>query len=142
MAEEEKTLLNRFMLYHSEKGGRFFRCNTGSGWVGKTIGPIRGGMKTIKIYAGDLVIRQARRFSTGWPKGTSDLIGFTPIVITTKMVGKTIAVFTGIEVKTGKLKATTEQTNFINMVNNNGGIAIVAREQDDVINKINKYKGE
>ena len=61
---------------------------------------------------------------------SSDLIGFTKVVITPDMVGKTIAVFTAIEVKEEawncqkKLdKRETAQQAFITWVLANGGIA-------------------
>jgi len=61
---------------------------------------------------------------------SSDLIGFTKVIITPEMIGKTVAIFTAIEVKkedwniNKKLdKRETAQMNFINWIKNNGGIA-------------------
>lgn len=61
---------------------------------------------------------------------SSDLIGFTKVVVTPDMVGTTVAIFTAIEVKkeawnpNKKLdKRETAQNNFIQWVINNGGIA-------------------
>lgn len=57
-----------------------------------------------------------------------DLIGITPVVITPDMVGKTLGVFTGIEVKkegwsyTGKGRETA-QNNFIKLVESYYGFA-------------------
>lgn len=65
----------------------------------------------------------------GLCKGSSDLIGWTPIVITPDMVGKKVAVFTAVEVKKnkfGKYKATDLQKAFIAAVNKAGGKAGVA----------------
>lgn len=76
----------------------------------------------------------------GLCKGSSDLIGWTPITITEDMVGKKIAVFTAIEVKlnkNGKYKATDLQKAFISAVNNAGGFAGVAdcnKDLEDIIN--------
>ena len=75
----------------------------------------------------------------GLCKGSSDLIGWTPITITSDMVGKKIAVFTAVEVKLdkhGKYQATKEQKQFINVVRNNGGFAGVAdckKDLEDII---------
>lgn len=61
---------------------------------------------------------------------SSDLIGFTKVIVTPEMVGQAIAIFTAIEVKkedwneNKKLdKREQAQNNFINWIKNNGGIA-------------------
>lgn len=129
MSVKEGNLLKEFMLFQTIIGGRLFRCNTGQGWVGKS--------KTLPN--GDVLIKNARRFSTGWPKGTSDLIGFTPMAITQDMVGKMVAVFTAIEGKTGNLKASEEQDDFLNMVYKGGGISTVAHKQEDINEAMNQF---
>jgi hypothetical protein len=59
---------------------------------------------------------------------SSDLIGITSIVITPDMVGRTIGVFTAIEVKDINWKPSEKdqryiaQRNFINIVKSKGGI--------------------
>lgn len=65
--------------------------------------------------------------------GGSDLIGWTPVTITPDMVGKKIAVFTAIEVKSASGKIRPEQTNFIDRVKIDGGMAGVARSTDDAL---------
>ena len=71
--------------------------------------------------------------------GGSDLIGLTKIQVTPDMVGKTVAIFTAIEAKTGRTVTTPEQAQFISAVYHAGGIAVIARETDadgEVWNKI------
>ena len=63
--------------------------------------------------------------------GGSDLLGFTETVITPEMMGKKVAIFTAIEVKTAKGKPSKAQQNFINIVAAAGGIAGVARSPED-----------
>lgn len=59
--------------------------------------------------------------------GTSDLIGWYEVEITEDMVGKTVAVFTAIEMKADESKkATVDQAAFIEAVRAAGGFAGVA----------------
>ena len=77
----------------------------------------------------------------GLCKGSSDLIGWTPVTITEDMVGQTIAVFTAVEVKRDKFGpygATDEQIHFINVVNRSGGMAGVADCNKDLEQIIKK----
>lgn len=65
--------------------------------------------------------------------GGSDLIGWTPVTVTPDMVGRTVAVFTAVEVKTPTGKPTAPQLNFINQVINAGGYAGVARSPAEAV---------
>lgn len=70
--------------------------------------------------------------------GSSDKIGWTPVLITADMIGQTIAVFTAVEEKTlAYKKLTDDQKNFLDEVVKAGGLAYVARETKDgpVLNK-------
>jgi hypothetical protein len=107
-AMSETNLMNSILI--ADHGCRLFRNNTGA----------------IKDAEGRLV-----RF--GLCKGSSDLIGFRPTVITPDMVGQTVAVFTAIEVKTPTGKPTPEQLHFINRVKQHGGIAGIARSVEDAL---------
>jgi hypothetical protein len=107
-AMTETNLMNTILL--ANHGCKLFRNNTGA----------------IKDENGRLV-----RF--GLCKGSSDLIGIKPTVITPEMVGKTVAIFTAIEVKTPTGKATPEQIHFIDRVKALGGIAGIARSVEDVL---------
>lgn len=75
----------------------------------------------------------------GLCKGSSDLIGWTTIEVTPEMVGKKIAVFTAIEVKTTD-SLRKEQKDFLNLVEQSGGIADVARSTEDYKTTINKQQ--
>lgn len=103
----ETNLMNSIMLSLNGKC-RIWRNNTGA----------------IKDSTGRLV-----RF--GLCKGSADLVGLTSIVVTPEMVGKKLAVFTAIEVKTATGKATPEQLNFIKRVQELGGLAGIARSIED-----------
>jgi hypothetical protein len=104
--------------------GLIFRANVGEAWTGS---------KIEKLPGNRLLITDPRRFATGLPPGFSDLFGLVPVVITPEMVGQTVAVFTALEVKTGKGKARDKQAAFIKAVNDNGGRAGVVRSADDAV---------
>jgi hypothetical protein len=98
-----------------------FRNNVGMAWTGRVV----------RNTNGSITIHDPRPLDAGLCKGSSDLIGWTPVTVTPDMVGQRLAVFTAIEVKGPKGKTSPEQTNFIDRVKIDGGIAGVARSADD-----------
>jgi hypothetical protein len=106
---------------------RLFRNNTGTGWQGKII----------KHTPSQLILENPRPLRAGLIKGSSDLIGLQSIEITPEMVGQKFAVFTALEVKTQKGKASPEQINFIEFVKKFGGNSGVIRETQDAIKILN-----
>jgi hypothetical protein len=89
---------------------------------------------TVKMFrnnVGSLKDKNGRRVQFGLCQGSSDLIGFTSKTITADDIGKTVAVFTAIEIKTPKGKISESQQAFIDMVRNKGGLAGVARSIED-----------
>jgi hypothetical protein len=109
----ETTIMRNIQLALSCVGVRMFRNNTGL-----------------------FNTADGSRIRTGLCVGSSDLIGLTPRVITADMLGRQVAIFTAIEVKTAKGKLRPEQKAFLSMVKKAGGIAIVARDVDEAIKKI------
>lgn len=105
---------------------KVFRNNTGMGWQGKSK----------QTPQGDRLIVDPRPLHAGLCTGSSDLIGWTPIKITPEMVGKTIGVFTAIEVKKPGGRISKPQLNFIRRVNEDGGIAGIATSENEAINLI------
>ena len=84
---------------------------------------------TCVIFRGNVgtgCTKDGRYFSTGLPKGFSDLFGFR------KSDGK--AVF--IEVKTPTGRPTKKQLNFLDTMNKNGAIAGICRSAEDALNLI------
>jgi hypothetical protein len=112
--------------------GTFFRANVGEAWTGPEI---------IKTEGGGVYIPKAHRFNTGLPNGFSDLFGVVPVFITPDMVGKTIGVFTALEVKRPGGKPTKDQENFLAVMRARGCFAGVARSVDDAF-KIIKPGGD
>jgi len=108
MAQKETNILKRIQIRASELGARLFRNQVGS-------------------YR----LADGRFISSGLCKGSSDLIGWTPIIITADMVGKPVAVFTAIEVKAPKGRVQDNQVKFIDQVVLAGGYAGIARSNED-----------
>lgn len=90
------------------------------------------GMRLFRNQVGKYQLPDGRWITSGLCVGSSDLIGWTPVVITQAMVGRTIAVFTAIETKAAKKHPTKEQEQFLSVVASAGGLASVARTIEDV----------
>lgn len=98
-----------------------FRANVGSAWAGQVAFKAhRRGLVMLDLEPGDIVLRKARPFSTGLPKGFSDLFGLVP-------GGR----FFALEVKAERGRTHGNQDNFLAAVERNGGIAGVVRSPDD-----------
>ena len=96
---------------------RLFRNNVGVGFQGKILNenyPI-------------LTLENYRRVSFGLVPGSGDCIGWQSIKITPDMVGKTIAQFVSVELKTDTGKPQANQNNWRNQVSNSGGKAVIIR---------------
>ena len=70
----------------------------------------------------------------GLAKGSSDLIGFKTVKITSEMIGQEIAQFVSLEIKTERGKLTDIQQNWLQKVKSSGGIVGVARTVKDALN--------
>jgi hypothetical protein len=108
-----------------------FRNNVALAWVGNAA----------KLRNGDVLIRNARPMHAGLVVGSSDLIGWTPVVIRPEHVGKTLAVFTAIEGKSERGQIQPEQSTFIKNVNAAGGIAFVARSAAEAESLVQRCLG-
>ena len=115
MGCKERSIINDLIL-GCDKWSRLFRANAGMAWTGKII-------ERTSEY---IKIKNPRVFH-GLPKGFSDLFGIVSVVITKDMVGKRVAIFKAVEVKTGKLQTTERQKMFGKMVEKLGGIFEVIR---------------
>jgi hypothetical protein len=116
-----------------------FRVNTGVGWV-------TGGGQVQRRPDGSVVVPYGRPVSIGLTmldgkplNGTSDLLGFTAVKITPAMVGRTLPVFTGFEVKEGTDQLRPDQNHFIAMVLRAGGIAGMTRSPEDALAIYEKF---
>lgn len=71
--------------------------------------------------------------------GGSDLLGWTPHVITQADIGRRVAVFTAVELKTAKQKPTDEQQRFLRAVERAGGIAEWGRDVNGLVERLIKW---
>jgi hypothetical protein len=126
---EETARQNKIRIALSEVGTTNWRNNTGLGWAGKMI---KGVGKMMFVGKYDVVIKDARPLRAGLCKGSSDIIAIKPVLITPEMVGQTIGQFIAVEVKTLTGKATKDQLNFNKQINDKGGIALIARDVEDI----------
>ncbi|HEY1035567.1 MAG TPA: VRR-NUC domain-containing protein [Pseudoxanthomonas sp.] len=107
---------------------RVFRNNVAQAWVGDAR----------RLPNGDVLIRNARPLHAGLVKGSSDLIGWTSRVIQPEDVGARVAIFTAIECKDGTGRADKDQRRFLGAVEAAGGIAGVARSENDAVNLVSR----
>jgi hypothetical protein len=110
------------MLAASAAGWTTWRNNTGQAWTGEVTWRADG----------LLLIRHPRPLHAGLCKGSADLIGLRPVIVTPAMVGTTLAQFIGIEVKGPHGRTTPDQARFLAFVRSKGGLAILARSAADL----------
>ena len=128
----EKNIQSLVMMATSQVGATVFRCNTGNGVAGAKMFRVEKSGPVV-LQPGDWVVRHGSRIQYGLTQGGSDIIGWLPVKITLDMVGRTLAVFLSLEVKTEKGRTTPEQINFIQQVRRAGGLAGVVRSPDEAI---------
>ena len=119
---KESDIQRAVMLAASSAGLTVWRNNTGQAWAGTAQ----------RLQDGSILIRDPRPLHAGLCKGSSDLIGLRRVLVTPEMVGRTLAQFTGIEVKRPGQRPTPEQAHFLEFVQDAGGLALVARSPDDI----------
>lgn len=125
---KESELQKKIMVALSKVKTVVFRNNTGSGWIGIII----------SRTANTITLSDYRPLRAGLTKGGSDLIGWTKVVVTPEMVGKTIAVFTAVEVKTNSGRISNDQKNFLNVLNDSGGFAGIAKNEQESVNLVTR----
>ncbi len=102
------------------------------------------GVPMLRYQCGTFLTMDGRPITIGEP-GVSDLIGITPHVITQEDVGRTVGIFTAMEVKrpggsTAK-KRRESQGNFLRMVNRLGGLGAIVKSPDEAADIVAKKWG-
>jgi hypothetical protein len=137
MSEHE--IQQRILLACGRGDTRLFRNNVALAWTGQAQQITRANYFTIgqTLRPGDVVVRNARPLHAGLCKGSADLIGLRTVTIGPEHVGQRLAVFCAIEVKSATGRPTPEQTAFLALVREMGGLAGIARVVDDAAGILN-----
>jgi len=123
----EASIQRRIMLALTQAGCRVLRNNVGQGFLGELV--------TV-LPNGDAVLRNWRRVHFGLAPGSSDLIGWRPLVIQPEHVGYPLAVFTAVEVKSERGRVTPAQRDWLAAVRKAGGIAAIARSEEEALDRV------
>jgi len=88
---------------------------------------------SVRLFRNNVGFDSANKVRYGLMPGSSDLIGWKTIEITKQHVGKKIAVFTAIEVKKKGGRPTPGQRQFIEVVEQSGGLAGICYSIEEAI---------
>jgi len=91
----------------------------------------RPDVRLFRNHVGVVKDQRGQVHTFGLRKGSADLIGWVRIFH--------IAVFLSIEVKTATGRVRPEQQQWMKNVNESGGIAFVARSEEEAIDQLNEY---
>ncbi len=120
----ESDIRNKILIFLSQKlGCCVFTNPMGTGWVGKFLRMMPGGQ--VLLEAG------ARRTAFGLHKGSPDIIGWRSTEITTEHVGKRLAIFVGVEVKSDGGRLEPEQKQFLERLAADGALSGIARNNQE-----------
>jgi hypothetical protein len=122
----EHEVQQRILLACARGPVRLFRNNVGTGWAGPATRITAGNLRAVaaQLQPGDVVIRNGRPLHAGLCVGSSDLIGW-------RTTESGLAQFVAVEVKSERGRVSSEQTRFIDAVNQAGGCAGIARSVGD-----------
>ena len=89
-----------------------------------------GSRPDVRLFRNAVGFDNERKVRYGLAPGSPDLVGWKTVTITKDMVGKRIAQFLGIEVKTADGRVELEQAAFIEALQKAGGLGGFARSVD------------
>ena len=132
MNETDIKRLIRTHLGAEHQNVRIFSNPVGTGWMGHET----------RLADGSLLLRRPTKVSFGLYKGSPDEVGWTTVTVTPDMVGKKVAIFTGIEVKRpGGPGARPDQQQFIQAIQRAGGLSGVARSPEEAALIVSGWPG-
>lgn len=123
MTTPESTIQAQAMIAASRCGARLFRNHVGTGYMGRVV----------HREGATVTISPARQCTFGLAPGSSDLIGWAPVLITPDMVGQTLPVFASVELKTDTGRLRPEQIVWLDTMRAIGARAGVARNAAEAV---------
>lgn len=132
----ESSIQREIMLAASNAGMTIWRNNTGTAWQGNKM-MLRDAIiilpsgQQIRIDRA-VLLQNPRPVSFGLCPGSSDLIGIRPLVIGDEHLGQRIAQFVALEVKAKGKKPTEKQQQFLEFVEQRGGVSAIIRGVSDL----------
>ncbi len=87
--------------------------------------------RLFRNQVGHYLLADGRRLTSGLGVGSPDLIGWQSVTITPEMVGNQVAMFVGLELKTGNKKPTAKQEAWLKAIHGAGGLARVIRSEQE-----------
>lgn len=125
---KESVLLKQINTDFVDDHTRLFRNNVGTAFQGKHS----------FLEDGNLLLKYPRRIKFGLCVGSSDIVGLKSIIITPDMAGQRFARFSALEIKGDGGRVTSDQSDFLAMVEYMGGLAGVVRKPEDAAWILNK----
>jgi len=118
-----------------------WRANVGTGWqgVGKPFKATKP--MVVSLQPGDMVLRQARPFSTGLPEGFTDTFGMVHVTITQDMVGKQFPLPLFGEIKREDGRRSAPQSRFGSAMQAHGAVYGLWRSVADAEATIRNARG-
>ena len=105
---------------------------------------VLGGLPNVRIFRNNVGVGLSndgqRPIRYGLHNGSADLIGWTTYTIRPEDVGRRVAVFTSVEVKTAAGRVSPEQTTWAKNVRQAGGIATVARTSENALHAVTGWR--
>ena len=123
----EADFMKKMLLESNDADCVLYRNNTGVGWAGKFMG---------HDGAGNTILKNARPLHAGLCTGSSDAIGWADVIVSPEMVGRSLAVFLAVEAKSRRGATSADQIRFLHNVNRAGGIGIVLRDGESIVERI------
>lgn len=133
MAGPEKVIQSKIQIELRKHDGKYWNNPTGDGVPIAAIKALRAKYIDVPSIRHDL--ERLPRISFGH-LGSPDIIGVTPLTITADMVGCTVGVFTGIEVKTETGRQSDDQKKFELGFTREGGVYMVERSHVGIAERI------
>lgn len=126
MARESVLLRDILAALGALPGVILFRNHVGRAWQGSAK-HVKAG-QLYRIPADGVYIPHARPCAVGLAPETPDIVGMRSVTITPDMVGRTIAVFAGVEVKTEDGRIQAGQAHCIAVFSRMGARVGIARD--------------